>query len=101
MSAASRAEASRGLSSRTLRNAVRVPQLAFEAYVCRLSARHRRTMLPRTLEKGGTTEMTAQRRTPNARTEAALTRRSARIYAFLSRWGKRHWPERVTRFPKS
>ena len=44
--------------------------------------------------------MTAQRKTSDAKIEAARARRSMRIHAFLSRWAARHWPERVTRFPK-
>jgi hypothetical protein len=44
--------------------------------------------------------MTAQRKTTNARIEEARARRSVRFHAFLSRWAQRHWPERVTRFPK-
>ena len=52
------------------------------------------------LEKGGTNEMTAQRKMSDAKIEEARARRSVRIHAFLSRWAQRHWPERVTRFPK-
>lgn len=44
--------------------------------------------------------MTAQRKTTDAKIEEARARRSVRIHAFLSRWAARHWPERVTRFPK-
>ena len=52
-----------------------------------------------TLKKGGTTEM-AQPKMADAKIEEARARRSVRIHAFLSRWAQRHWPERVTRFPK-
>lgn len=44
--------------------------------------------------------MTAPRKTTAAKSEEARARRSVRIHAFLSRWAQRHWPERVTRFPK-
>ena len=44
--------------------------------------------------------MTAERKTPESAIEEARARRSIRIHAFLNRWAKRHWPERVTRFPK-
>ena len=30
----------------------------------------------------------------------ARARRSRRIHAFLTAWAGRHWPERVTRFPR-
>jgi len=43
--------------------------------------------------------MTTERKTPE-KIEAARARRSIRIHAFLNRWAARHWPERVTRFPK-
>jgi len=45
-------------------------------------------------------EMTAERKTVESKLEAARARRSIRIHVFLSRWAERHWPERVTRFPK-
>lgn len=44
--------------------------------------------------------MTAERKTPERTIEEARARRSARIHAFLIRWAQRHWPERVTRFPR-
>ena len=44
--------------------------------------------------------MTAERKTIESKIEEARARRSVRIHAFLSRWAQRHWPERVTRFPK-
>lgn len=44
--------------------------------------------------------MTTERKTPDTKFEEARVRRSIRIHAFLSRWAERHWPERVTRFPK-
>ena len=44
--------------------------------------------------------MNADRKTPESKIEAARARRSLRIHAFLNRWAQRHWPERVTRFPK-
>jgi hypothetical protein len=44
--------------------------------------------------------MTIERKTPDAKFEEARARRSIRIHAFLNRWAARHWPERVTRFPK-
>ena len=44
--------------------------------------------------------MTAERKTVESKLEAARARRSIRIHAFLTRWAERHWPERVTRFPK-
>ena len=44
--------------------------------------------------------MTAERKTSERRIEEARARRSVRIHAFLARWAERHWPERVTRFPK-
>ncbi len=52
-----------------------------------------------TLEKGGI-EMTAERKTPESKIEESRARRSRRIHAFLNSWARRHWPERVTRFPK-
>ena len=44
--------------------------------------------------------MNDERRMAESKLEAARARRSARIHAFLTRWARRHWPERVTRFPK-
>ena len=50
-------------------------------------------------EKGGS-EMDAQHKTPTSDDTQTRERRSRRIHAFLGAWAKRHWPERVTRFPK-
>ncbi len=44
--------------------------------------------------------MTAERKTPENTMEEDRARRSRRIHAFLGAWARRHWPERVTRFPK-
>ena len=43
--------------------------------------------------------MNAEQKTPKDDAEARV-RRSRRIHAFLTAWADRHWPERVTRFPK-
>jgi hypothetical protein len=44
--------------------------------------------------------MDAQSKTPTSDDTQTRARRSRRIHAFLGAWAKRHWPERVTRFPK-
>jgi hypothetical protein len=44
--------------------------------------------------------MDAQRKLPARNDGQARARRSRRIHAFLTAWAQRHWPERVTRFPK-
>ena len=44
--------------------------------------------------------MESQRKMPERDDRQARARRSRRIHAFLSAWAQRHWPERVTRFPK-
>ena len=41
-----------------------------------------------------------QRKTSVRDDGQARARRSRRIHTFLSAWAQRHWPERVTRFPK-
>jgi len=44
--------------------------------------------------------MDAKRKTLTSDDTRTRARRSRRIHAFLGAWAKRHWPERVTRFPK-
>jgi hypothetical protein len=43
--------------------------------------------------------MNAERKIPKDDAQARA-RRSRRIHAFLVAWAERHWPERVTRFPR-
>ena len=42
--------------------------------------------------------MNTNRKKPASDNAEALARRSRRIHAFLGRWARRHFPERVTRF---
>jgi hypothetical protein len=44
--------------------------------------------------------MDAQHKMATSDDRQSRARRSRRIHAFLGAWAKRHWPERVTRFPK-
>jgi len=59
---------------------------------------HRTTDAALTFPKGGP-QVKDDRKARESKTAQARARRSRQIRAFLDRWGRRHMPERVTRFP--